>query len=93
MIRDGDFVKEFFKRWEKRYGRGKALSILAARLGRAVFLMLKRGDTFDEAKFFHLSQEEAAARLSDSPKRKRRKRPTKQEPTSQPNPQEEASTC
>lgn len=93
MIRDGEFVKDFFKQWEKRYGRGKALSILAARLGRAVFLMLKRGDAFDEAKFFQLSQEEATSRLRDKPKRKRKTK-TKTPPTkATPTPQEELATC
>lgn len=35
----------------KKHGKGKALSILAARLGRAVYVMLKRRQPFDQAKF------------------------------------------
>ena len=31
---------------------GKAMSILAARLGRAIYTMLKRGEVFDENRFF-----------------------------------------
>lgn len=93
MIRDGQFVKGFFRQWEKRYGRGKALSILAARLGRAVFLMLKRGDAFDEAKFFHLSDEEAKDLLKEVPARKRRKKSAKKTQKATQQTKEEATTC
>lgn len=40
------------KRLRKRYGRGKALSILAARLGRATFFILKQKRAFDLDRFF-----------------------------------------
>jgi transposase len=42
----------FIKRLRKRYGPGKALSILAARLGRATYFMLKQGRPFDLERFF-----------------------------------------
>jgi transposase len=42
----------FIKRLRKRYGRGKALSILAARLGRATYFMLKHQRPFDLERFF-----------------------------------------
>jgi len=38
-------------RWEKQHGKGKALSILAHKLGRAVFYMLARGTVFSMDKF------------------------------------------
>jgi len=38
---------KYKKRLEKRHGKAKALSILAHRIGRAVFHMLKRGKAFD----------------------------------------------
>jgi transposase len=40
------------KRLRKRYGDGKALSILAARLGRATYFMLKQKQAFDMKRFF-----------------------------------------
>ena len=39
------------KRLEKKHGKAKALSILAHRLGRAVYFMLKRGEAFDMKTF------------------------------------------
>ena len=36
---------------EKKHGKGKALSILAHKLGRAVFYMLSRGTVFSMEKF------------------------------------------
>jgi transposase len=44
------------KRWKQKQaaqrGEGKALAILAARLGRAVYHMLRKGEAFDEARFW-----------------------------------------
>ena len=36
---------------EKKHGKGKALSILAHKIGRAVFYMLSRGTVFSTEKF------------------------------------------
>ena len=36
---------------QKRFGKGKALSILAHKLGRAVYFMLRRGKAFDRTRF------------------------------------------
>jgi hypothetical protein len=36
---------------EKKHGKGKALSILAHKIGRAVFFMLSRGTVFSPEKF------------------------------------------
>ena len=55
MLREYDVAKTAFVQFEKRYGRGKALSILAARLGRAVYFMLRRGDVFDPKRFLQLN--------------------------------------
>jgi transposase len=43
--------KQLLARLTRRHGKGKALSILAHKLGRAVFHMLQRGIAFDMAKF------------------------------------------
>jgi transposase len=43
--------KRMLARWEKQHGKGKALSILAHKLGRAAYYMLTRGQAFDLEKF------------------------------------------
>jgi hypothetical protein len=35
----------------RKHGKGKALSILAARIGRAVYVMLKRREPFNQKRF------------------------------------------
>ena len=42
---------KYKKRLERKHGKAKALSILAHRIGRAAFHMLKRGKAFDMNKF------------------------------------------
>jgi hypothetical protein len=39
-------------RRDSRYGKSKALSIMAQKLGRTVYFMLKRKEPFDPRKFF-----------------------------------------
>jgi transposase len=43
--------KKLLSAIEKKHGKGKALSILAHKIGRAVFFMLSRGTVFSPAKF------------------------------------------
>ncbi|MFQ5587137.1 MAG: IS110 family transposase [Thermodesulfobacteriota bacterium] len=43
--------QKFLAKLEKKHGKGKALSILAAKIGRAVYFMLRRNHPFDEARF------------------------------------------
>ena len=45
------FWKVTLARLEKKHDKGKALSILAQKLGRAVYYMLKRKMAFDRAVF------------------------------------------
>jgi len=52
LIRQRDEAKRFVARKKKKHGKGKALSILAAKLGRAVYFMLKRKEAFDVTTFF-----------------------------------------
>ena len=44
------------KRWKQKAaaqrGEGKALAILAARLGRSLYHMLRKGEAFDEERFW-----------------------------------------
>jgi transposase len=46
-------------RLEHKHGKGKALTILAHKLGRAVYDMLKRHTAFDMDKFLHGSREQS----------------------------------
>ena len=43
--------KKLIARIAKQHGKGKALSILAHKIGRAVFYMLSRGTVFSMEKF------------------------------------------
>ena len=51
-MRESQDAKKFVARMEKKFGKGKAMSILAARLGRSVYWMLKRKEAFDVDLFF-----------------------------------------
>lgn len=51
FLRANPIGQKFFTRLERKHGKGKALSILAAKLGRAVYYMLLRGTVFDLNKF------------------------------------------
>jgi transposase len=50
-------VNERARRWKQRYqqkrGQGKAMSVLAAKLGRAVYHMLRKREAFDEDRFWN----------------------------------------
>lgn len=48
QTRDG---KRILARLEKRHGKGKALSILAHKIGRAIYDMLSRGTVFSREQF------------------------------------------
>ena len=52
LIRQSPEAKRFVARQQKKHGKARALGILAARLGRAVFLILKRKQPFDVKRFF-----------------------------------------
>ena len=52
LLRESSEAQRFVARKEKKHGKGKALSILAAKLGRAVYWMLKRREPFDITTFF-----------------------------------------
>jgi transposase len=51
LIRCCPAVKAWQKRLEKKHGKKKTLGILAARLGRTVYLMLRRQVAFDAQRF------------------------------------------
>ena len=52
LLRRSDAAKRFVERKARKYGKAKAMSILAAKLGRAVYQMLSHQTPFDEQRFF-----------------------------------------
>ena len=52
FLRENDQAKKYLARLEKKHGKGKALSILSAKLGRAVYFVLLRREPFDPERFF-----------------------------------------
>jgi transposase len=52
LIKSSEKAKKFKARAERRHGSAKALSLLAHRIGRCVFAMLKKEMVFDEDKCF-----------------------------------------
>jgi transposase len=51
FLRGNEPAKKWFERLARKHGKGKALSILAHKLGRAVYFMLKNKEAFDMEKF------------------------------------------
>lgn len=52
FLRGNHDAQKLHQRLVKKHGKGKALSILAAKIGRAVYFMLSRERVFDRDKFF-----------------------------------------
>ena len=53
FLRDHPAGQKYLTRWERKHGRGKALTLLAQKLGRAVYDMLKRQQAVEVDKFLH----------------------------------------
>ena len=53
FLRDNPAGQKFLTRLEKKHGTGKALTILAHQLARAIYFMLKNKRAFDMATFLH----------------------------------------
>lgn len=52
FLRANPRAQALHERLKKKHGKGKALSIMAAKLARAVYFMLSRGKVFDPDKFY-----------------------------------------
>ena len=52
-LRDNPAGQKFLSRLEKKHDKGKALTILAHKLARAVYYMLKRKVAFDMQRFLN----------------------------------------
>jgi hypothetical protein len=50
-LRGNDPAKKYYERLVRKHGKGKALSILVHKLGRAVYFILKNKEAFDMQKF------------------------------------------
>lgn len=55
FLRGNPPAQTYLSRLTRKHGKGKALSILAHRLGRAVYHMLRREETFNAERFFATS--------------------------------------
>jgi transposase len=53
FLRHNPAGQKFLAKLERKHGKGKALTILAHKLGRAVYYMLKRQTVFDMETFLH----------------------------------------
>ncbi|MFQ5825607.1 MAG: IS110 family transposase, partial [bacterium] len=51
FIRCSEERKKYYEKLKRKHGRGKCLSVLAAKLGRTVYYMLKKEKVFNEEKF------------------------------------------
>ena len=51
FLRGNEEGQKLLARLEKRHGKGKALSVLAAKLGRATYFMMRRRSVFDRERF------------------------------------------
>jgi transposase len=52
MLRYSEDAKAYLKCKEKKYGKSRAMTMLARKIARAVYQMLKRKESFDAVKFF-----------------------------------------
>jgi transposase len=52
LIRSSPRAKAWLARREKKHGKKRVLGALAARLGRVVYHLLRKGEVFDENRFF-----------------------------------------
>jgi transposase len=53
FLRNNPAAPKYLLRLESKYGKGKALTIVAHKLARAVYYMLKRDTTFNRQKFLN----------------------------------------
>jgi transposase len=72
LARESDQAKRFLARKEKQHGKPKALGILAARLGRAVYHMLRQKRAFDVKRFWNGEPKATAAPSQKSAAKPRR---------------------
>ena len=52
MLRYSEDAQQFLARKEKKHGKARAMTMLARKIARTVYYMLKRKEAFDAVKFF-----------------------------------------
>jgi transposase len=52
MLRYSEDARQFLARKQKKYGKGRAMTMLARKIARTAYHMLKRKEAFDAVKFF-----------------------------------------
>lgn len=52
LMRESQQAKDYVAKMAEKHGKGKAMSILAHKLGRAIYFIIKRKDAFDIKYFF-----------------------------------------
>ena len=52
-LRGNEKAQRYLQQIQRRMSKSKALSVLAHKMGRAVYCMLKTGSVFDEARFIN----------------------------------------
>jgi transposase len=57
MLRACERARRWKQRYQQKRGPGKAMSVLAAKLGRAVYHMLRKQQDFDENRFWNSGRE------------------------------------
>jgi transposase len=74
FLRASERAKQWKQKQEKKHGSGKALGILAARLARSVFHMIRKQEAFDENRFWSGQVNEAPLAPSSKKPAKSRKK-------------------
>ena len=70
LIRESQAAKNFVARATAKHGKGKALSILAARIARTVYHMLRRKAAFDETRFWGSTRNTTKPRAQRQPQQR-----------------------
>jgi transposase len=74
FLRCSERARPWKQKQEKKQGPGKVLGILAARLARAVYHMLRKGEAFDENRFWNVQGNEAQPAASSKKQTKARRK-------------------
>jgi transposase len=74
FLRGSERAKQWKQKQEKKHGSAKVLGILAARLARAVYHMLRKQEAFDEDRFWHGQAQPNLASATTQPAKTQTKR-------------------
>ena len=67
FLRDNESAQRYHEKLVSRYGKAKGLSIIAQKIGRSVYAMLKRKEPFDQNRFFDSRQKEGTGARASWP--------------------------